>query len=181
MEFWKRLLGRKPSVARTEPAPPQPAAWDLELLEQMQKLGRSNARLSLRVEDLEKKVEGGFAELRGHLTTPRPTDQQRPDELFDALDALDEACLNTRQLQPELADGLDRVARRLEQVALKQTYVRIRPHGQSPDGRLFKVVGGLFAPELAPGLVARVVRAAITARDGSTVREGEVLTSRKET
>jgi len=42
------------------------------------------------------------------------------------------------------------------------------------------VIGGIHAPELAEGLVARVVRAAITARDGSKVREGEVLTSRKE-
>lgn len=177
MEFLRRLLRRQPLVP---PGPTEPAPWDTELLEQMQKLSRSNARLSLRLEDLEKKVEGGFAELRSHLTTPKSADQSRPDELFDALDALDEACLNARALQPEFADGLERVARRLEQVALEQTYIRVRPHGQSPDGRLFKVIGGMFAPHLADGLVARVVRAAITARDGATIREGEVLTSRKE-
>lgn len=179
MGFLNRLLGRQPPSSPV-PAPAEPAPWVAELLEQLQKLNRGNARLSLRVEDLEGKVEGGFAELRGQLAAPR-ADQQRPDELFDALDALDEACANARQLQqPEFADGLERVARRLEQLALKQAYVRIRPHGQAPDGRLFKVVGAIVAPELADGLVARVVRAAVTHRDGSTVREGEVLTSRKE-
>jgi hypothetical protein len=180
MGFLNRLLGRQPPQPPA-PASAEPAPWVAELLEQLQKLSRGNARLSLRVEDLEGKVEGGFAELRGHLAAPRAADQQRPDELFDALDALDEACVNARQLQPEFAAGLERVVRRLEQLALKQAYVRVRPHGQPPDGRLFKVVGAVTAPELADGLVARVVRAAvITHPDGSTVREGEVLTSRKE-
>lgn len=176
MEFLKRLF-RREVVA---PHLPAPAEGMSELLEQMQKLSRASGRLGLRVEDLEKKLEGGFADLRGQLSAPKAPEQPRPDELFDTLDALDEACVNARALQPELAEGLERLVRRVEQLTLKQAWVRLRPIGQPPDGRLFKVVGAMPAPELPEGVVARVVRAAVTRPDGAPVREGEVITSRKD-
>lgn len=183
MEFFRRLFRTKqpatpplfPPVLSPAPQP----AWGEELLAQLQKLSRANARLALHVEDLEKKVEGGFSEVLRQLSSSRAVEAKRPDDLFDALDALDEACVAARQLQPELADGLDRVARRIERVALENSYVRVKPHGQPPDGRLFKVVGAIPNDDLSDGLVARVVRAAITTLDGAPVREGEVLTSRK--
>ena len=177
MKFLKRLFHRE---APASPPFVAPAVADPEVLEQLQKLSRASARTALRLEDLEKKLEGGFADLRSQLSAPKVADQPRPEELFDALDALDEACVNARALQPELAEGLERVARRVEEVTLKQAWVRVRPHGQPPDGRLFKVVGAVQTPDLADGLVARVVRAAITSRDGATVRQGEVITSRKD-
>lgn len=175
MQFLKRLFRREaPGL------PASPVDHGPELLESLQKLSRANARLALRVEDLETKLEGGFAELRGQLSAQKAEEPVRPDELFDALDALDEASLAARSLQPELAEGLERLSRRLEQCTLKEAFVRLRPHGQSPDGRLFKVVGAVSTEDLADGLIARVVRAAITRPDGTPVREGEVITSRKE-
>jgi hypothetical protein len=186
MAFLLRLFGvRAAPPPRPAPIAPlaastEPPAWAEALTDHLQKLSRSHSRLALRIEDLETKVEGGFADLRGTFRdASKRADAAPPFELFDTLDALDEACLTSRATQPELADGLERVVRRLEALALAPAFTRVRPLGQVPDGRWFKVAGTILSHEVDEGLVARVVRAAVTTRDGTLVREGEVLTARK--
>ncbi len=175
VSFWHRLISPSPVLT---PDADQSPSWAKELLESMQKLSRSNARVSLRLEDLEKKVEGGFAEARARTAAvPKATASH---EILDVLDALDEACRVIAITQPEIAQGLDRLSRRVEQLSLQHTYIRLRPEGTAPDGRLFKVVGTTPCAEIPEGMIARVIRAAVTTRDGMLFREGEVLTSRKD-
>jgi hypothetical protein len=163
-----------------EPAPPveSPPPWVAPLLDSVQKSSRAQARLALHVEDLERKLEGGLAELRGSLSALRgraagdsPGVGPRWDELLDALDLLGEATLLA---DGALASGLAGVAARLERFLAQAGLSRLAPLGQPPDGRLFRIVGTQPHPSLVEGAVVRVVRAAVL-RGEHLVREGQVI------
>jgi molecular chaperone GrpE (heat shock protein) len=137
--------------------------------------------LALQVEDLERKLEGGFAELRSALLSQKGAGTGAHagaappwDELLDALDLLDEA---VRLADPALAPGLMGVVARLGSFLSHAGLTRLVPLGQPPDGRLFRVVGTESHSSLAEGSIARVVRAAVL-RGEHLLREGEAITVR---
>lgn len=175
--FIERLLGRP------EPAPEradEPPAWAQELADQLQKGVRAQARVGLRVDEVERKLEAGFADLRdgmqGLAASGARPEELDWDPLLDALDLLDQAARSARSRSVELADGLDGVRLRIEQF-LRQTGIsRVSPDGRPPDGRCFRVVGTLARPDLAEGTVARTIRAAVLQGE-RLLREGEVLVS----
>ncbi|KFE62429.1 hypothetical protein DB31_4139 [Hyalangium minutum] len=158
-----------------------PPAWAAPLAEAVQKSARAQARWGLQLEELERKLEGGFADLRSALLSslsapPGAPSQVAPEwsELLDALDLLEEAI---RLADPALAPGLKGVVARLERSLSHAGMTRVAPLGQLPDGRLFRVVGTEPRPGLAEGSIARVVRAAVL-RGGALLREGEAITVR---
>ncbi|WP_224244909.1 nucleotide exchange factor GrpE [Hyalangium gracile] len=151
------------------------------MLDATQKSARVLARLSLQAEDLDRKLEGGLAELRGSLSSlesARPGQDSKAeagwDELLDAMDLLDEA---VRVADSALAPGLAGVASRLERFLALRGLTRLVPLGHPPDGRVFRVVGTQPHSDLADGAVVRVVRAAVL-RGEHLVREGEAITVR---
>ncbi|MDC0713145.1 nucleotide exchange factor GrpE [Stigmatella sp. ncwal1] len=154
------------------------------LLDAVQKSSRAHARLTLQVEDLERKLEGGLSEMRGTLQSLKATGPGRPpasephwDVVLDALDLLDEA---VRVASPELAPGLAGVAARLENFLVSSGLTRLVPAGHPADGRVFRVVGTEPHVGLPEGAVVRVVRAAVL-RGDRLVREGEAITVRNPT
>ena len=180
----RRLFSSRPEVpelpgetAREEPPP----AWAAGLADALQKSSRVQARLALQVEDLDRKLEGGLAELRSSLSSRKGTSpgaisapEPRWSELLDALDLLDEA---TRLVEPASASGLAGVKTRLMSFLEHSGLTRLTPLGQPLDGRLFRVVGTEPHPSLAEGSVVRLVRAAVL-REGHLLREGEAITVR---
>ncbi|WP_224362700.1 hypothetical protein [Hyalangium versicolor] len=186
MFMWLRRLFAVREEAPVLPgeAPPEaPPAWAGSVLDAVQKSSRALARLTLQVEDLDRKLEGGLAELRGSLSSPKgsaagtsPGDEPRWDELLDALDLLDEAA---RVADPAMAPGLKGVGARLEAFLAGSGLTRLVPIGQPPDGRVFRVVGAQPHPGFADGVVVRIVRAAVL-RGEHVVREGEAITVRNQ-
>ena len=186
MLLWlrRRFAAHSKVPALPEAALPaaSPPSWASALLEAVQKSSRAQARLALQVEDLDRKLEGGLAELRGALssregTAPSLSAGPEPlwDALLDALDLLDEA---TRLADPALAPGLAGVSDRLVRFLAHSGLTRLAPLGHQPDGRLFRVVGTQPYPSnLVEGDVLHVVRAAVL-RGEHLVREGEVITVR---
>ncbi|MHB8874237.1 MAG: nucleotide exchange factor GrpE [Myxococcaceae bacterium] len=159
--------------------PEGPPAWADELFELARKTARAQARLALKLEDLEAKVEGGFTELRQSArAAPAPASPTslRWDDLLDAMDLLDEASRSAADAS--VADGLRQVLARLERVLAQASLVRHATPGAAPDGRLFRVVGAHLEETLPDGVVSRVVRAAVLCGD-RVLREGEVLTNRR--
>lgn len=157
-------------------APGSPGA--AELLDAVQRSTRTTAKLALKLEDLERKLEGGLAELRSTLGASRAATCASPDELLDAMDLIDQAATRSAALDPALAEGLRGVLERLDRHLAAQGLVRSAPIGAAPDPRLFRVVGSEADASLPDGVVARVVRAAVTQGD-TLLREGEVLTNRR--
>lgn len=164
----RRLFIRRSGVPglpeATLPAEPPPA-WASLLLDAIQKSSRSQTRLALQVEDLEHKLEGGLAELRGSLSSLRdaapgnPSGREPPwDELLDALDLLEEA--SRVAADAALASGILGVAARIERFLTSFRITRLTSLGHLPDGRLFRIVGTQPHPHFAEGAMARVVRAA---------------------
>jgi hypothetical protein len=158
-----------------------PPAWAAGLAEAFQKSARTQARLALLVEDLDRKLEGGLAELRSSLSSGKGTApgvpvevEPRWNELLDALDLLEEAI---RLADPASASGLAGVKSRLVSFLERSGLMRMAPLGHPPDGRLFRVVGTEPHPSLAEGAVVRIVRAAVL-REGHLLREGEAITVR---
>lgn len=167
-----------PEETGPEGAPPR---WAAGLLEALQKSARAQARVTLQVEDLDRKLEGGLAELRSSLASrqgPAPGGLSEPgphwNELLDALDLLEEA---VRLAEPASAAGLAGVMTRLTRFLEHSGLTRLSPLGQPPDGRFFRVVGTEPHPTLAEGSVVRLVRAAVL-REGRLLREGEAITVR---
>lgn len=182
LSIWliRRFTRRSRAPALPEAAPPVESTplWVTSLQDSMQRSSRAQARLVLHVEDLERKLEGGLAELRGALCSLRgeaagaaPEAGLRWEELLDALDVLEEASLLA---EGGLASGLAGVAARLERFLAQAGLTRLYPLGQPPDGRLFRIVGTQPHSSLAEGVVVRVVRAAVL-RGEQLVREGQVI------
>jgi hypothetical protein len=178
----RRFLSR-PEVPELpgEEAIEEPPVWAVGLVDALQKSARAQSRLALQVEDLDRKLEGGLAELRSSLSSRRGTvpgvssgTEPRWNELLDALDLLDEAI---RLSDPASASGLAGVKARLINVLESSGLTRLTPLGQPLDGRLFRVVGTEPHPSLAEGSVVRLVRAAVL-REGLLLREGEAITVR---
>jgi len=157
---------------------PRPS-WVDELAELLQKSLRAQARLAITLEDLERKVEGGFEDLRRAVTEAARSadiaDAGSWDEILDALDVLGHAMHGAHD--PAVLAGLRGVEERLEHFLARAGIVRHGAAGARPDGRLWRVVGSEPRPDLPAGVVARVVRAAVT-RGGRLVREGDVVVSR---
>jgi hypothetical protein len=149
----------------------------------VRKSSRAQARLSLQVEDLERKLEGGLAEWRGALSALQGAASgvsSGPElpwaELLDARDLLEEAArVADLALAPGLAGVTDRLDRFLAHAGLR----RLAPLGQPPDGSLFRVVGTQPHSSLPEGVISRVVRAAVL-RGEHLVREGEAITVRNQ-
>jgi molecular chaperone GrpE (heat shock protein) len=159
----------------------EPPLWASSLVDALQKSARAQARLTLQVEDLDRKLEGGLAELRSSLSSRKGSApgassgaEPRWNELLDALDRLDEAI---RLVDPASASGLAGVKTRLMSFLESSGLTRLAPLGQPLDGRLFRVVGTEPHPSLVEGSVVRLVRAAVL-REGHLLREGEAITVR---
>jgi molecular chaperone GrpE (heat shock protein) len=167
--WWRN--GRK----RAEPRP----GWVDELAELLQKSLRAQARLAITLEDLERKVEGGFEDLRRVIAEAargaEGADSGSWDDVLDALDVLGHAMHEAGD--PRLRAGLWGIEQRLERVLARAGFVRHGAPGAPPDGRICRVVGSEPRADLPAGVVARVVRAAVT-RGGRVVREGDVVVSR---
>lgn len=137
--------------------------------------------MGLRLEDLERKMEGGLDDLRQAIraiTAGRGGADPGVDDLLDALDLLGEAAREAdRAAHPFLAEGLRRVAARIESFLARRSIRRLAPLGLPPDAGRFRIVGTADAPDLPPGAVAHVVRAAVLEGD-RLLREGEVLVNR---
>jgi molecular chaperone GrpE (heat shock protein) len=181
VSWFARLFGSgeaaAPAGADEGPAPAQDRR---ELLDAVQRLTRTQAKLAMRVEELDSKVEGGFADLTGRLagvTQPASADDIEWDGLLDAVDAL-AAAIHHADGNPALAEGLTGVLARVERFLTQVGIERRAPAGEAPDGQLFRVVGAEPAPGLPDGVVARVVRAAVL-RGDQVLREGEVIVTRR--
>ena len=200
--MWKwlaRLFGRDPE---TPPAGDEPPPWALDLLERiegrlddlpgeappwaeelkdlLQKTARGQGKSALRLEEIERKIEGGFLDLRQVLAAQapaRPPEELRYDDLLDALDLLEEARVSLAGTHPSAAAGLLGVIGRLHQHLGQSGLTRCAPLHEPADGTAFRVVGTEERADLPEGAVTRVVRAAVR-RGGRLVRQGEVLTTR---
>ncbi len=172
------LAPELPEITAPEESPPP---WAAALVEAVQKSMRAQARLTLQVEDLDRKLEGGMAELRDVLSSLKEVAEAaaepRWDDLLDALDLMDEA---VRVSGPVLGPGLERVASRFARFLEQSGLTRLAPVGHPPDGRLFRVVGTQANPRLPEGVIAQVVRAAVLQGE-RVVREGEAITVRNPT
>ena len=181
---WFQKLRRKACSHEQEDAEPESSpAWVDELAELLQKTSRAQARLGMKLDDLDRKLEGGFGELRASLAVTSRAPESSParwDDLLDAMDLLEEAArsLDGEGVHAETAEGLRRVLARLECFLDQNALQRLAPVGTAPDGKTFRVVGTAQRADLPDGVIARVVRAAVLS-GGRVVREGEVLTNRR--
>lgn len=162
-----------PVVENGEPPP-----WAQELGETVQKLLRAQARLGLKLEEIERKLEGGLEDLRGAL--PRAEKQSAEAGLTDVLDAIDLLCEVKGQptLPPDCAAGLAGVVARLDRALAQAGLLRYGEVGQPADGARFRIVGTEDLSDLAEGVVTRLVRHAAM-RGPLLIREGEVLVNRR--
>jgi len=165
MVAWLRRLFRREPPA-PEPPPPDPSP----LLDLTQRSARAVAKLGLRLDQLESKIEGGFADVRAHLASPR-SDAAVPrlpfDLLLDAADLLDEAVRISPS--PEYAAGLAGIRDRLERFLTEAGLQRMARIDGAPDPRRFRIVG-----REGDGSRPRVVRAAVLEGE-RLVREGEII------
>ena len=142
-----------------------------ESSETLRKLTRSLGRTSLRIEEIERKVDAA--------QTARDPASESADFglLFDALDLLDRMSRATQQTDlREVSVGLEGVSGRITRFLDSAGYTRLAAVGGVPDGQLFKVVGTAPAEHAPPGTIITVVRAAVR-RGDHVVREGEVITA----
>lgn len=194
------LLGRAPStpLSAPDPAPSnedsddgegagdEPPAWAGQLAVSLQKTSRAQARIGARVEELERKVEGGFADLRSAIAGIARTAgiewgaaAMKWEPLLDSIDLLVEVAASVDQRAwPGLGEGLDAIAGRLGTFLEQESMVRVGARGMPLDGKVFRVVGTDDQPDLPDGVIARVVRAAVL-RGDLVVREGQVITNRR--
>jgi molecular chaperone GrpE (heat shock protein) len=176
MHCFARLFRRRPPVAQGDEQAPATDLTTVNIADLSQKIARTQARQDLRLEEIESKLEAGFADLRGAIDKVSLPDESSLsfDECFDAMDALEEAV----RLASDKAhmQGLRAVLDRLERFLKRAGFDRQTAAGDTPDARRFRVVGTEASAVLAPGKALRVVRAAIC-RQGKLVREGEVIVS----
>lgn len=163
-----------------EDAPLEPPLWVGELQEALQRSARAQGKVGLRLEQVEHKLDQGLGDLQRRVSALAPPRFNDLDDLFNAIDLLDQARASIAAEHPEAAVGLDGVRSRLERYLEQAGLAR---HGDSvlhrePDGQRVRIVGTEERPELPEGVVTRIVRAAIT-RGDQLVREGAVLTNRR--
>lgn len=173
----QRVLGFR----QAEPSTDQ-AVQGEALLELLQKSARHQARLALRLDELDRKLEGGFADLRqtikNHAMTAADSPTVRWDDLLDAMDLLQEAIQSSGSNDPaSMAEGLRSILDRLEHFSVQSALTRVLAPDTEPDGRFWRVVGVQEDPNIPDGAVVRVVRAAILSGE-RVIREGEVITNR---
>lgn len=149
-----------------------------ELLEASQKGARAQVKLALKLEDLERKLQAGFADLRSAIAATASRERSALpvwDDLLDALDLLEQATSSLEAGESTgVAEGLHGVSARLSRMLDQSSLRRLGSVGARPDGRLFRVVGTQARDELPDGTIASVLRAAVV-RGDEIVREGEVL------
>jgi molecular chaperone GrpE (heat shock protein) len=180
MHCFARLFRRRPPGAQGDEKAPETDLTTVNIADLSQKIARTQARQGLRLEEIESKLEAGFADLRGAIDKVSLPDESSLsfDECFDAMDALEEAA---RLASDEAhTQGLRAVRDRLERFLKRAGFERQTAAGDTPDARRFRVVGTEASAVLAPGKALRVVRAAIC-RQGKLVREGEVIVSVRST
>lgn len=164
----------------------EPPPWAHELGETLKKLLRAQGKQGLRLDEIERKLEGGLDDLRGALsrrTEPPGTggaDPRGEGGFGDVLDAIDVLCEVGRQsaLPAGCAEGLDGVVARLDRTLSQAGLTRHGAVGQPADGRHFRIVGTEDISDLPEGVVTRLVRHAAL-RGTQLVREGEVLINRR--
>ena len=180
MSWFARLFGHHPPAAEDDENAAEDTLGAIDIVEASQKIARTQARQGLLLEEIESKLEAGFADLRGMIGAARPSSEASLsfDECFDAMDALDEA---TRLAADEAhAQGLRAVIDRLTRFLGRAGFERRMADGETPDAQRFRVVGTEMSEGLAPAKAPRTVRAAIL-RQGKLVREGEVIVSMRST
>jgi GrpE. len=180
MSWLARLFGKRPSAAQNDGNAPESSLGAGDIAEASQKIARTQARQGLLLEEIESKLEAGFADLRGMIDTVGLSSEASLsfDECFDAMDALEEA---KRLAADEAhAQGLRAVIDRLERFLKRAGFERHTAAGETPDAHRFRVVGTEVSETLAPGKALRTVRAAII-RQGKLVREGEVIVGMRST
>lgn len=172
MRAWVRKILRRQVPAESIPEVRQEIATTLEAA---QRSARAVARLGLRLDQVESKLEGGFADLRAQLSTFRsngvPASRPPFELLFDAADLLDEAA--RLSASPGHAAGLAGIRERLERFLFEAGLQRVAQVDGPVDPLRFRVVGREDG-----GARPRVIRAAIL--DGERlVREGEIVLERE--
>lgn len=180
MSWLARVLGKRRLFAQEDSPAPQNAVDPSQLLDVSQKIARTQARQGLRLEEIESKLEAGFADLRGLVSAAAPSGEPSLsfDECFDAMDALEEAARIAADSAH--AQGLRAVLERLGRFLSRAGFERQAATGEMPDARRFRVVGTEASEAFAPGKALRTVRAVIL-RQGKLVREGEVIVSVRST
>ncbi len=180
MSWIERLFGKRTPAEEDDGNIAESDVDAIELVEVSQKIARTQARQGLRLEEIESKLEAGFADLRGLIDAVAPSGEPSLsfDECFDALDALEEAARITAD--DAYAQGLCAVIDRLGRFLRRAGFERHTVTRETPDARRFRVVGTEVSEALDPGKAVRTVRAAIT-RQGKLVREGEVIVSVRST
>lgn len=179
---WLRRRLAPPPLPSPEEERERPE-WADELLSAVQKQTRAAAKQSARLEQaigeltenvnaLREQVQKDQAQHKTEHDSARQASAAPPQELFEALDALNEALRVTRE--PHLAEGLSRVRDRLVQSCARQGYTLLGARGERPDGRFLRIVGTEAGTDAVRGTISRVVRAAVLEGD-RLVREGEVI------
>lgn len=161
-------------------AEPETPSWAAELLEALQKQGRTQVKQAARLEATLAEHATRIAELGADLARQREREQEQSARalaheytpLFDALDALDEAQRSTAD--PHVRTGLALVSERVQQFCERAGFARIDALGRPADPRRFRVIGTEPLAHGPAGYVQRVVRAAIVHGE-QLVREGEVI------
>jgi molecular chaperone GrpE (heat shock protein) len=176
MFAWLRSLGsRALAPARAAEPPDTRPPWVDEILEGLQKQNRAAAKQAARLEAL---IGECSADLRlareelGRSASTVATTGEPYHDLFDALDALDQAMVLAGE--PHLVEGLSRVRLRIQQFCERAGYTRTGAVGQPVDAASMRIVGTQRAGDVPVGSISRVVCAAIR-RGGQLVREGQVI------
>lgn len=186
----RRLFSRPPTepppVAQLLPPadPPPPPPELVDTLDAVRKSARAQAKLALRVDELHELTVAQLVALRAGVegAAAKASIGWLPwSELLDALDLLDHAAESLAASdRGDVAEGLRRVAGRVERFLERGGFERLGAVGEPVDARRFRVVGTDDDPSLEEGEIVRVLRAAVV-QDGRVVREGEVITQRRRT
>lgn len=167
------------------PANDAPSASALAPLEQqITKVARAQAKLSVRLDDIADGLAGLTSRLE-HLHSasaasgaPNPAQLVDPSPILDALDRLDDARRMLAADRPEIEEGLAALGARLEAWLDSVGVQRVAACGVPVDPASFRVIGVEVRAGAYDGEVTRVVRAAAR-RGAALIREGEVLIHRE--
>jgi molecular chaperone GrpE (heat shock protein) len=153
-----------------------------DILDGIGKQGRLLARLALRHEDMERKIEGGFGELRA---TRMSAGAEETPESFEDLYASIDALVGLAQSDASglahseaLREGLDVTIRRLLRYLAGRGVTPIGAAGELVDAQAYEVVGTVERPELPAGAIVQLPRIAYR-RGGQIVRTGAAIVNRR--